>query len=355
LIHFNTFFIIFNDIQAFSPELSSRHHFLKSTGLQRYLDLRRNQVDAGLDRMLRGRKPGIIYDPLRHVLKSGGKRMRAILVLLACEAVGGDRRRALPAALAVECLHNFTLIHDDVMDDAPVRRGRQTIHSRWNEAVAILAGDQLLALGFEALAGAGRTPPAKAVGIYTGAFIDVCDGQGYDLEFEGRAGVSMKEYTRMIDLKTARVIAAAVELGGLYGGGSAREVRALRRYGERLGLAFQVMDDLLDVVGTTRQLGKKIGGDIARGKKTYLQVKAMERSRGADRALLRGAGAGRMSERTRFNRVSSLYARSGAVDSARDEIIRLTRGAKKSLAVLPPTPGRRLLVEFADRLAGRTS
>jgi len=312
-------------------------------------------VDTGLRRLLRGRKPEIIYAPLRHVFNSGGKRMRAILVLLACDAVGGNSRKALPAAIAMECLHNFTLIHDDVMDEAPVRRGRQTVHSRWNEAVAVLAGDQLLALGFEALAGNGRTPPPSAVGIFTGAFSDVCDGQGFDLEFEGRGGVTMREYMRMIDLKTARVIAAAVELGGVYGGGSASEVRALRRYGHRLGLAFQIMDDLLDVVGTTKKFGKKIGGDIARGKKTYLLVKAMERSGAADRALLRGAGAGRIPGRTRLARVSAVYARSGAVDSARREILRLTAAAKRTLRGLPPNGGRRLLMEFADRLAGRSA
>jgi len=305
--------------------------------------------------MLRGRKPEIIYTPLKHVLKAGGKRMRAILVLLACDAVGGNRRSALPAAIAVECLHNFTLIHDDVMDDAPVRRGRQTVHSRWNEAVAILAGDQLLALGFDALTRSGRTPPAEAVGVFSEAFIDVCDGQGFDLEFEGRRGVSMSEYVRMVNLKTARVIAAAVQLGGLYGGGSGREVRALRRYGERLGLAFQIMDDLLDVVGTTKQFGKKIGGDIARGKKTYLQVKAIEKSRGADRALLIGAARGKASDRKRFGRVKAVYARSGAVDSARGEIIRLTGGAKKSLASLPSNTGTRLLMDFADHLSSRTA
>jgi len=328
---------------------------LNSTGLQRYLDLRRSLVNRELDRILRGRKPAIIYGPLRHVLKSGGKRLRAVLVFLASDAVGGDPRRALPAAVAVECLHNFTLIHDDVMDASPVRRGRQTVHSRWNEAVAILAGDQLIALGFEALTGGPQEPPSRAVRVFTRAFIDVCDGQGLDIEFEGRGGVSMKAYMNMIDLKTARVIAAAAELGALFGGGSPPQVRALRRYGESLGLAFQIMDDLLDVVGTTKELGKKIGGDIARGKKTYLLVKAIEQTRGRDRALLSGLRPGSGPDRNLLRLVRGIYEKSGAVDAARREILRLTRGAKKTLAGFPPTRGKRLLMDFVDRLADRTA
>jgi len=324
-------------------------HLLESTGLGRYLELRRDLIDRELARLVRGRKPATIYDPLKYVLSPGGKRLRAILVLMACDAVGGNAGRALPAALAVECLHNFTLIHDDVMDEAPVRHGRRTVHTRWNGAVAILAGDQLLALGYRALTGGTRTPPGAALGVFTAAFTDVCEGQGFDLEHEARRAVTMREYMRMIELKTARVIAAAAELGGLFGGGSPRQVRALRRYGERLGMAFQIMDDLLDVVGSPRTFGKKIGGDIARGKKTYLLVRALQKSRGRDRALLLGTGA----SRARVGAVKRVYEKTGAIDSARREVVRLTRIARESLSPLPSNGGRTLLMEFADRLAGR--
>ncbi|HLF14458.1 MAG TPA: polyprenyl synthetase family protein [Bacteroidota bacterium] len=309
-------------------------------------------------------KPAIVYAPLRHALSSGGKRLRALLVLLASNAVGGNDAVALPAAVAVECLHNFTLIHDDVMDRSPVRRGRPTVHAKWNDAVAVLAGDQLMALGYESLLGgegrrvqAGKGKPragaARILSVYTRAYRHVCEGQGYDLEFEGRRAVTMREYRRMIELKTARVIAAAAEIGALAGGGSPEEVRALRGYGERLGLAFQIRDDVLDVTGVQKEFGKKIGGDIARGKKTYLLVKAMETARGRDAALLRRVAMGRGARLV--GQVRSVYERTGAVDAAAREIGKLTRTAKSGLRSFPGSAGKAILLDFADRLADRTA
>ena len=315
-------------------------------------------MNRGLRRLVGSGKPAIVYAPLRHTLLSGGKRLRALLVLLGCNAVGGTDANALSAAVAVECLHNFTLIHDDVMDRSPVRRGRPTVHAKWNDAVAVLAGDQLMSLGYQVLLGAGRNGKnglgvERILTVYTHAYRDVCEGQGFDLEFEGRRAVTMREYRKMIDLKTARVIAAAAEIGALAGGGKPAEVRSLRAYGRRLGLAFQIRDDELDVTGNQEEFGKKIGGDIARGKKTYLLVKAMEKARGKDAALLRKVAAGRGARLVAQAR--SVYERTGAIDAARREIAKLTRGAKSALRTLPASPGKAILMDIADRLADRTA
>jgi geranylgeranyl diphosphate synthase type II len=175
---------------------------LTAVQVRRYLDSRRKLIDRELRRLPAAGKPPIVYDPIRHTFASGGKRLRAIITLLACSAVGGDESAALGAAVAVESLHNFTLIHDDVMDRSPVRRGRPTVHAKWNDAVAILSGDQLLALGYGALLDGGRwagrargtrkIPREKLLGAYTRAFREVCEGQGYDLAFEGRRSVTMR-------------------------------------------------------------------------------------------------------------------------------------------------------------------
>jgi geranylgeranyl diphosphate synthase type II len=331
---------------------------LTPTQVRRYLAERRKLVDRELRRLVAGGRPGIVYGPARHALTSGGKRLRPLLVLLACAAAGGSESSALGAAVAVECLHNFTLVHDDVMDRSPVRRGRPTVHAKWNDGVAVLAGDQVLALGYGALIAGLRRGPAggnagRILSAFTRAFRDVCEGQGYDLEFEARRSVSMREYRTMIVMKTARVIAAAAEIGALCGGGSAPRVKALRAFGERIGLAFQIMDDVLDVTGNAREFGKRIGGDIARGKKTFLLVKAMETARGPDAAVLRAVAGGRGAGNVAL--VRAVYERTGAVDAARREVLRLTGGARAALRGVPPGAGKSALLEIAGSLAGRTA
>lgn len=298
-------------------------------------------------------KPSILFSPLRYVVSAGGKRLRALLTLICCEAVGGRADRAMGAAVAIECLHNFTLIHDDLMDESPVRRGRPTVHTRWNDNVAILAGDQLLALAYGALLRGGRTTTPPVFRVFTRAYRDVCEGQGYDMEFESRKRVTMKQYRTMIEKKTARIIAAAAEIGAMIGGGSRREIAALRTYGIRVGMAFQIRDDVLDVTGTTKDFGKKIGGDISRGKKTFLLVKALEGSYGADRRILAAVSSGTGRARAALGKVTDIYFRSGAIDAARREIGRLTAGAMRSIGVLEDSAPKAALLGIAGRLADR--
>lgn len=290
---------------------------------------------------------------MRYVLSSGGKRLRAMLVLLSAEAVGGRTAPALDAAAAIEILHNFTLVHDDVMDHAVLRRNRPTVHARWDENVAILAGDELIAYAYRSLL---KSPPARAgaiLEVFTDAFIEVCEGQGFDKEFESRRDVTLIEYVRMIEKKTARVIAAATQIGGIIGGGTARQISTLRTFGEQLGLAFQIQDDLLDVDGDEQVFGKRIGGDIVEGKKTFLLLAGLARSRGADRALLRSLSPA--NGRSRVARVRAIYRRSGALDAARTAIARHTRNAEQALERLPRNRGRAMLAWLADELMERRS
>ena len=186
-------------------------------------------VDKKLDTVSDSRSPKYVYVPVRYAMSSGGKRLRAVLVMLACESVGGNSRSALDAAVAVELLHNFTLVHDDVMDNADLRRGKPTVKKKWNTDVAILAGDQIVAQAYESLLKTRTTRLPEVLDVFTRAFTEVCEGQGLDKEFEQRRSVTVNDYLHMIEKKTARMISAAVEIGALVGGGSPREVKRLDR------------------------------------------------------------------------------------------------------------------------------
>jgi len=200
--------------------------------------------------------------------------------MISCEAVGGNPADALHAAAAMELLHNFTLVHDDIMDHASLRRNRATVHERWDTNTAILAGDEMIALAYRTLLQTKSSRVRDIARVFTEAFVEVCEGQGIDKEFECRNAVTMNEYITMIKKKTARVISAAAEIGGYAGGGSAAQIRALRNYGEQIGIAFQMNDDLLDIMGDSATIGKSIGGDIAEGKKTFLLMHALAHTTG---------------------------------------------------------------------------
>ena len=256
-------------------------------------------------------------------------------------------------AAAVEMLHNFTLVHDDIMDHADLRRGRPTVHRRWNTSVAILSGDQLVALAYETLLRTKTDRLPQLISLFTRAFIDVCDGQGFDYEFESRTDVTMQEYLKMITLKTGKVIAAAAEMGGLVGGGTTAEIGSLRRYGGHLGRAFQIRDDLLDIVGDQHEFGKTIGGDIREGKKTFLLLEAFSRSTGADRVLLRRVIRRRGITKRTVDHVRVLYRRLDVIESAEEAILQSTRLAQKSLNALPASPSRDVLVQLSEQLLAR--
>ncbi len=305
--------------------------------------------------LVRLRGPHTVYDPIRYLLRSSGKRVRPVLTVLACEAVGGRAAAALDAAAAIEALHGFTLVHDDIMDNADTRRGLQTIHRKWNDNVAILAGDEMIALAYHSLLKTKTRKLAILLRMFTEAFIEVCEGQGLDNEFERRLGVSLREYLHMIDKKTAKMISTAAALGAMIGGGSKQEVNALGTYGEQLGRAFQIQDDLLDIVADELSFGKSIGGDLKQGKKTYLLLRGIERTRGKERRLLEKVARRSRISIEEVRKIKEIFERHGIIDEAQALVRNHTRRAQQALAGLGPTRAKEMLALFADELVARTS
>lgn len=340
-------FIEINDLRTF-PLLPRR------VFLQQYNNYK-SLVEKRLSLLTKNKKPFSVYEPIRYIVAAGGKRVRAVLVLLSCEAVGGRASKALDAAAAIEVLHNFTLVHDDVMDHAAMRRGVPTIHKRWDENVAILAGDELVALAYRLLLKTKTPNLQKVLDVFTTAFVEVCEGQGFDKEFESRTNVRLQEYLQMIEKKTASMISAATEIGGLIGEGSKREVSALEKFGEELGMAFQIQDDLLDIIGDEQEFGKAIGGDVYEGKKTYLLLKALERANGADKKLLQSVMPSNGITRKTVERVRKIYQKTGVLDRAREEVVRHTLRARQAVNVLPTTNAKKMLLWISDQLLQRTS
>jgi geranylgeranyl diphosphate synthase type II len=222
------------------------------------------------------REPSELYDPIAYTLNLGGKRIRPLLVLLGCDLFHGNIEKAIPAAIAIELFHNFTLLHDDIMDRAPLRRGEETVYKKWNTNVAILSGDTMFALACGFLSQADPEILPLALSEFTNTARLVCEGQQYDINFETLKVVSISDYLEMIRLKTAVLIGCSLKLGAILAKAPAVETVRICSFGENIGLAFQLQDDLLDVFGDEQKFGKEIGGDILSGKKTYLLLKAYE-------------------------------------------------------------------------------
>lgn len=231
-------------------------------------------------------EPELLYAPIAYSLSGGGKRLRPMLVLLAHGLFADNAQQALPAAAAVEVFHNFTLLHDDIMDNAAIRRGKPSVYAKWGQNVAILSGDAMLIYAYRLLGGLAGDKLPQVLSTFNTMALEVCEGQQYDMDFEKKGKVSVVEYMHMIELKTSALLAGSVQIGALLGGASEEDCRKLRRFAIELGLAFQLQDDLLDSYGDER-LGKAIGGDILEGKKTYLMVTAMSRADEAAREELR--------------------------------------------------------------------
>lgn len=222
------------------------------------------------------REPENLYKPVHYILGLGGKRMRPVLTLMGAEVFDTDYKKALPAALAVEVFHNFSLVHDDIMDDAPLRRGHQTVHEKWNVNTAILSGDAMLILAYQYFEKYSAEIFRKLAQLFSKTALEVCEGQQYDVDFETRDDVTIAEYLKMIECKTAVLVGAAMKMGAIVAETSAANADLIYDFGLNLGLAFQLQDDYLDAFGNPETFGKQVGGDIIENKKTYLYLKAME-------------------------------------------------------------------------------
>ncbi len=222
--------------------------------------------------------PQQLYDPIQYMLDLGGKRLRPVLTLMGYGLFKNDIEKALPQAIAIELFHNFTLIHDDIMDNAPVRRGKTTVYKKWDSNTAILSGDTLFALAYQYAQKADKEILGDVLSVFSQTAIEVCEGQQMDLEFEKKQDVSVDEYIEMIRLKTGVLFAASLKIGSLIAGASKNDTHALYKFGEVTGLGFQLQDDLLDTFGNEKVFGKKTGGDIVTNKKTFLFLKALEKA-----------------------------------------------------------------------------
>ena len=225
-------------------------------------------------------EPAELYEPISYLMQLGGKRMRPVLVLVSTELFGGQVEKALDAAIGIEIFHNFTLMHDDIMDKAPIRRGKATVHVKWNESAAILSGDVMFVEAYKLMIKVEDSILRDVLAIFSDTASGVCQGQQADMNFESRNDVSLEEYLEMIRQKTAVLLAGSMQIGALIGGAAKDQAELLYEFGENLGLAFQLQDDILDVYGDPEKFGKQVGGDILSNKKTFMLIKAKELATG---------------------------------------------------------------------------
>lgn len=313
----------------------------------------RTLVNEALPSIVHDAGPDVLYDPVRYVLASEGKRIRPVLLLLTAEAFGAAAQAALPAALAVEVFHNFSLVHDDIMDNADARRGQPTVHVEWDEGTALLTGDLLFALSYDLLAQVERADLRDMMQVYHQMVERLCTGQALDKDFEERADVSVDEYLEMVDGKTGALLQATFELGGCIGGASDEKRAHLQRLGRQVGRAFQIKDDLLDLTAESERWGKAVGGDLMEGKKTFIVLRALEEATGEERAwFARIVDDGGLPPDD-IPEARDRMARLGVFAEARAAVDRHSAAAREELQHVPAGSARDALEWLIDRMQAR--
>jgi len=322
--------------------------------VMKYLEGQVKRIEAEMDKFVpEGIEPEVLAKATRHLLEAGGKRLRPCLTLMACEAVGGKAEDAMETAAALELLHTFTLIHDDIMDKDEFRRNVKTVHTIWGEPVAIIAGDALFAKVFEAVAANAKRlklPADRVVELFdtvSKASFEICQGQALDMLFEERNDIGEKEYLKMVSGKTGALIEASTKVGALLGRGKPEQVRALAEYGRLIGVAFQIHDDALGLIGEEKKFGKPIGSDIREGKRTLVIVRALEATPDSRKTIARVLGK-RKASKAEIEAVIEILKDTGAIDHAAKKARELVARAKAKLNVLPDSKARRFLLELAD-------
>ncbi|MCR5050582.1 MAG: polyprenyl synthetase family protein [Paludibacteraceae bacterium] len=307
------------------------------------------------------KEPRGLYEPIEYTLASGGKRIRPTLALIAAQTVingglisGTAVNDVLPAALALEVFHNFTLLHDDVMDRAEVRRGRPTVHTKWNDNTAILSGDQMLIEAYKLLSDVPAEKLPKVLKWFNEMATGICEGQQYDVDFEHMTQVSIEDYMKMIELKTSVLLAHAMRIGGYIAGAGEAQQEALYQYGLHIGLAFQIQDDILDVYGDPKTFGKAIGGDILCNKKTLMLLTAMETASPEDKAELLEWMITTDRNAEKIAAVTDIYTRLGVREKCEAIMEQETSNALKQLDKLPQNEATERLRNLAEQLATRT-
>ncbi|RYF99488.1 MAG: polyprenyl synthetase family protein, partial [Chitinophagaceae bacterium] len=276
--------------------------------------------------------PKDLYEPIKYIMSLGGKRIRPVMVLMATELFTDDINSALDVALAIETFHNFTLVHDDIMDNAPLRRGKQTVHEKWGVNNAILSGDVMMVESNKHLSKVDVSVLKPVLDTFNATAQGVCEGQQLDMEFEQRTDVSIAEYIEMIRLKTAVLLGGAMKLGAIVGGANEADADLLYKFGENLGVAFQLQDDILDVYGNPEKFGKQVGGDIIANKKTFLHLKALALAKGDEGTSLTNNS---LTQEDKIKTVTALYNKYDIQQLANVEMEKYLAIANKALADLP--------------------
>ncbi|AEB68979.1 polyprenyl synthetase family protein [Methanothrix soehngenii] len=317
--------------------------------MEEELERRAALVTATIEKLLPVMHPRGLYEASRHLVDSGGKRLRPSMLLLAAEAAGGEALALAPAAVSIELVHNFTLIHDDIMDNADVRRGRPAVHKIWGQSGAILAGDTLYSKAFQVLGMTAASPERilGAMNMLSRTCTAICEGQWLDMEFESKDRVTENEYMEMIEKKTGVLYGASAGMGGLLAGASPEVVRALDEFGRLTGMGFQLQDDVIDLLTPEEVSGKRQGGDLIEGKKTLIMIHAFANDVVVPVFSKKDASAEEI-----FRSISILEG-SGSIEYARSRAEEMVVQGKRALDVLPPSPAKETLLELADYMIRR--
>jgi len=312
-------------------------------------------IKDSIDKLKFNQKPRELYDPINYILDLGGKRLRPALCLLSCDMVEGDIIKAIPPAMGIEIFHNFTLLHDDIMDEAPIRRGKPTVHQKWNSNIAILSGDTMMALAYEQIMKAPNEVMQEVFSVFNKTAIKVCEGQQYDMNFETQKVVLISDYIEMIRLKTAVLLAGSLKIGAIIGGANNKDADNLYLFGENLGIAFQLKDDLLDAFSDEEKFGKKSGGDILTNKKTFLYLKAFELAKGKNYESLQDYFQKDLNDGLeKINGVKEIYKELGVDTLTNIEIDKYYDHALLHLDKVSVSPGKKAeLLKFTDQLKKR--
>ena len=313
------------------------------------------RVNAAIENLPYPAQPAHLYEPISYTMALGGKRIRPVLVLMACEAVGGDIEKAIMPAVGLEMYHNFTLLHDDVMDKADIRRGKPTVHVKWDDNTAILSGDAMLTMATQLIARADAAVMPQVMELFNRTAMEIYEGQQYDMDFESRGDVTVEEYIAMIRLNTSVLLGCACKMGALIGGADEATAQRFYEIGENLGLAFQLQDDMLDVWGDEATFGKAIGGDIMNNKKTFLLINACQRATDDNRIeLALWLNTENASRAVKVPAVTAIYERLGLKELSEAEIAKYN---DKAMAAVFETavdePAKKAFIDLISRLVKR--
>ncbi len=315
----------------------------------------REEIVNYLQEKVQVKEPANLYEPMVYILEQGGKRLRPVLVLMATEIFDCDHRKALDAALAIEIFHNFSLVHDDIMDDAPLRRGKDTVHEKWDINTGILSGDAMLINAYQLFENYEGTVFKELAKLFTRTAIQVCEGQQYDIDFETRDNVTIEDYLKMIEYKTAVLVGASLQMGAIVAETSKDCKEAVYEYGRLLGIAFQLQDDYLDAFGDPETFGKQVGGDIIENKKTFLYLKTLESASAKEARQLEHLYTINPEENSgKIEAVKALFESSGAAELTRVEIQKYTEKAFRILDKIElPEVKKQPLRKFGEMLMER--